>query len=128
MFNFLCLPSNAHETLPSCSEHLSSLTPNHYLLQLRRSVAGVKSFREQQKSLRHQSFFYPLSPIKCLILVTSAKVTPITDSGFIHVPLTLENVFAFFTQEIGVFAKKHRLRQCKNDHPISKQFGLATKF
>jgi len=88
----------------------------------------VKSFREQQNGLRHQSFFYPLSAIKWLILVTSAKVASFTVSGFILVLLTLQDVFSFFIQEIGVFAEKCRLRQPQNNRPLSKQFGLATKF
>lgn len=55
-------------------------------------------------------------------------MTSVTVSGFIHVPLTLEDIFIFFTQEIGVFARKFWLRQPKANCPLSKKFGQLPDF
>lgn len=128
MFTFLCLLSNTNETLPTWinffTEHFCSLTPKCCLIQLR-WVAGVKSFREQQMSLRHQSCHYPLSPKKCLILATSAKVPSVTISGFIHSCVTnSERCFWVFYPRRRC-AKKCTLRQPKSNCPLGKQFRLA---
>lgn len=129
MFTFLCLPSNTNETLPSWinffTEHLLSDSKCCFL-QLR-WVAGVKSFKAQQKSLRHKSCYYHLSPIKCLILATSAKVPSVTEASFIHVSLTLKDVTGFFHSR-NRCAKNCRLRQPKSNCPLWEKFRLAKTF